>query len=257
MTDESDAKFCIEVYEFLITLEFIPENYIQIEQLVSLIINNVDEKSYFIDYLTKVREYFWKPFLIERLCRRGYTTNGIFSMKQIRDDLKKSVDLGNPYSLVDLDRNCKNDRSKFEDCGKAFEMGCPYGLLSQISIYFEIDRILHIEEHKLDQKGKEDLRERVLNDLEKIKDYKSRYILSEIIDIYRDLIIMSNKLKDTIKRKYYEELYKQLRYKDKEVLEILKLKAELKQVKRSYEELKVMKTLDFNNILGKEVGEFL
>lgn len=279
LIDDSDLKsmsdaekipsnLYIETYEILITLEFIPENYVQIEELVGNILDysSWKEKTEFSEYLknSKIdKTDFWRPYFIN-IFKNGYTLDGEFSKQGIYDSLKKSVELGNPYALVDLDRTCKNDHNKLEDFGEAFKLGCPYGIISQINTYFEVDRILlsesdpgYGEENKLNQKQKEELRQRVFKDLEKVKQYKSRYILGEITQIYYDLVLLLNKREDKITRDNFERRTKKMSNNYRYILEIAKLKAELKQVKRSYEELKAMKKMDFNDILGKEVGDFL
>lgn len=178
--------------------------------------------------------------------------------------LEASLNLGNPYAMIEYARTCLSQDQKDEKDQlylKALEKGYYAGLINHIDHYFN----KMADEWEGEDVDKE-IEPRVLADLERLAKFRENdLIINAMLYTYSNL--------DRLFNNYYVDQYVKYIRKQQhgietlieehtEYIEIiidkyLELKEEHKRLEEAYNELKKVKEMDFNNIVSNQVGGYL
>lgn len=189
---------------------------------------------------------------------------------------KTSADLGNPFAMVRYADLVKDEKEKEKYLNLAINLGSPDALYNYIKSY------IPDELNNLSLEQKDQLRDRILRDIKKFpadqttesfnvlepatssQQEKARCeYLARIYQILNDMYGDNRYLSELL---YYQRYFHDCNSSFVEynvdkindlILESLKNKAKYEELKSSYEELKKVKQMDFNDIVSSEIGEFL
>ena len=198
---------------------------------------------------------------------------------------QKSADLGNPFAMLQCaeaeDLLDEKEREKY--LKSAVDLGYPKAIYSYILFYLagkenidDIDLWLQTKDWNIEQKDQ--LRDRVLEDIKKFPvdlqltdrihlSLEQHVIYGYIADLFYHLNDMYKDGRYSTEVTYYmlcsnmtqrefTQIYSGIVY-DVIISENFIRKIEYEKLKKSYEELKKVKAMDFNSIVSNGVGDFL
>ena len=213
--------------------------------------DKVKERIFVIKYLREKfgKEYHWYLYF-----------NGIYQDDE--DMLKKSAELGNPYAMIQY-----REVNESEDLGRylrAYDLGLYKGLVIYLQKRYYPPDGDNIEYVSLDRKEMKETVNDLLSYIENLKIYEKEDSDRMILQIYKSLNRMCD---NAYQDEYIEYIIKldswyELIHDEEDLLrsaleDYVELKKEHQKLKVAYNELKELKKMDFNDMIGNQVGEYL
>lgn len=197
------------------------------------------------------------------------------------DWMKKAADLGNPYAMLYITDHSEDETEIQKYIKMAYKAYSPIATVQYIINYITDEyKVKEIEEindqmHEMLENSKLlELEARIIADLSRISKAKCEEITNSIVKIYTFLDNEASTDKYIDQLMYYKLRNNDLEYRNglrenvDEIGKIIRrnlqkkeriseLEKEVYELKKAYAELKKLKELDFNNLIGNQVGEYL
>ena len=231
-----------------------------VEDLIDIFSNVQNYRSRRID---KVKErLFILKYLREKAGSKHHWYlyfNGIY--QEDDDMLRESAKLENPYALIQYRNNESEDLGRYL---RAYDLGLYKGLVIYLQKRYYPPDGDNIEYVSLDRKEMKETVTDLLSYIENLKSYEREDSDRMILQIYKSLNRMCD---NAYQDEYIEYIIKldswyELIHDEEDLLrsaleDYVELKKEHQKLKVAYKELTELKKMDFNDMIGNQVGEYL